>query len=486
MGLTRRRLKHWISSEADIPDAAGRRNPTMKQMYLKVLTLSGAMALGAVLSYSGGVWAEADAAKKDKEKAEAPKASLPLKELRTFAEIFGRIKSDYVEDVDDKTLLEHAIRGMLSGLDPHSAYLTADEYKDLRVGTSGEFGGLGIEVGMEDGFVKVISPIDDTPAERAGLQAGDLIIRMDDKPVKGMSLNDAVNVMRGKPGSEISLMIVREGRDKPFKVTVVRAVIQVASVKSRMLEPGYAYLRISHFQSHTNADLSKALDRMRKNSKKELRGVVLDLRNNPGGVLNAAVSVSDAFLEEGLIVYTEGRVEDSKLEFKAGPDDIIDGAPMVILVNGGSASASEIVAGALQDHKRALIVGEQTFGKGSVQTIVPVDKVSAVKLTTARYFTPSGRSIQAEGIEPDIVLAQVRVEQRKKSDLKPLKEKDLSGHLDNGDDNGNGNGKDSNGKDSKGKAKTKKEKSLAERDYQLNEALNLLKGLHIMHGMNKT
>jgi carboxyl-terminal processing protease len=397
--------------------------------------------------------------------------------LRTFAEVFGRIKSDYVEDVEDKTLLEHAIRGMLSGLDPHSSYLTADEYKDLRVGTTGEFGGLGIEVGMEDGFVKVISPIDDTPAQKAGLKAGDLLIRLNDKPVKGMTLNEAVNMMRGKPGSEISVMVVREGTDKPFKVTLVRDVIRVASVKSRMLEPGYGYLRISHFQSRTTDDLIKSVDKLNKDAEGGLKGVVLDLRNNPGGVLNAAVSVSDAFLEEGLIVYTEGRVDDSKLEFKAGPDDVMDGAPIVVLVNGGSASASEIVAGALQDHKRAIIVGEQTFGKGSVQTIVPVDRSSAIKLTTALYFTPSGRSIQAEGIEPDILLAPVNVKSKEVSDLKPLKEADLSRHLENGDD------EEPNGA---GDAPKKAEKSLAESDFQLNEALNLLKGLYIMSPVRKS
>lgn len=405
---------------------------------------------------------------------ESEPQSLPLKELRTFAEIFGRIKSDYVENVEDSELLEYAIRGMLTGLDPHSSYLNAKEYKDLRVGTSGKFGGLGIEVGMEDGFVKVISPIDDTPAARAGLQAGDMIIRLDDKPVKGMTLNDAVNHMRGKPGTNVSLTIVREGRDKPFKVDIVRDVIHVASVKSRILEPGYGYLRLSHFQSRTTEDLMKSLDKLKGQEKEGLKGLVLDLRNNPGGVLNAAVSVSDAFLEDGLIVYTQGRAEDSKLEFKAGPDDVLDGAPMVVLVNSGSASASEIVAGALQDHKRAVIMGEQTFGKGSVQTIIPVDQTSAVKLTTARYFTPSGRSIQAEGIRPDILVDRVEVRALEDSGLKPLKEADLTGHLQNG--NGSSSIKGGSGK---------KAGSLAETDYQLNEALNMLKGLHLMRPRNK-
>ncbi len=433
---------------------------TMKEWFLSALLLCALAVLPVTMAPA----------------AEAQSQALPLKELRTFAEIFGRIKSDYVEDVEDKELLEYAIRGMLTGLDPHSSYLNAEEYKELRVGTSGKFGGLGIEVGMEDGFVKVIAPIDDTPAQRAGLQAGDLIIRLDDKPVKGMTLNDAVNHMRGKPGTKVSLMIVREGEDKPFRVEIERDIIRVASVKSRFLEPGYGYLRLSHFQSSTTEDLMKSMEKLKSTDKTGLKGLVLDLRNNPGGVLNAAVSVSDAFLESGLIVYTQGRVDDSKLEFKAGPDDVINGAPMVVLVNSGSASASEIVAGALQDHKRAVIMGEQTFGKGSVQTIIPVDQTSAVKLTTARYFTPSGRSIQAEGILPDIVVDRVEVKAKGGSGLKPLKEADLAGHLENGD------GKNKDGDQSKDK---KKGGSLAETDYQLNEALNMLKGLHLMRPRNK-
>ncbi len=438
----------------------------MKQSPFKVFALTGAVIFGAALCEAHSVLAA------DSEAG----TELPLKELRTFAEIFGRIKSDYVEDVEDKVLLEHAIRGMLSGLDPHSSYLGAEEYNELRVGTRGEFGGLGVEVGLEDGFVKVIAPIDDTPAQRAGMQAGDLIIRLDGKPVKGMSLNDAVKIMRGKPGTSISLTFIREGVDKPVELKIKRDVIQVASVKSRMLEPGFAYLRVSHFQARTTADLLKAVGKLKSEAPDGLKGLVLDLRNNPGGVLNSAVSVSDAFLENGLIVYTEGRVEDSKLEFKAGPDDVLAGAPMVVLVNGGSASASEIVAGALQDHKRAIILGEQTFGKGSVQTIIPVDRSSAIKLTTARYFTPSGRSIQAEGIKPDIALGRIKVETKADSGLKQLKEADLARHLENG-------GAVSPGKDMED---DEVEKSLAERDYQLNEALNLLKGLDIMRQPRKS
>ncbi len=420
---------------------------------------------------------ENDDASEDEE--DLAEEKLPLKELRTFAEVFGRIKSDYVEDVDDKVLLENAIRGMLAGLDPHSSYLDKKEYRDLQVGTSGEFGGLGIEVGMEDGFVKVIAPIDDTPAERAGLKAGDLIIRIDDKPVKGMSLNDAVNVMRGKPGTGIVLTIMRDGTDRPFNVELVRDIIHVASVKSRTLEPGYGYVRISHFQSRTTEDLLSALGTLEEENGGELKGLVLDLRNNPGGVLNSAVGVSDAFLVGGIIVYTKGRIEDSELQFKAGPDDVLDDAPIVVLVNGGSASASEIVAGALQDHKRAIIMGRPTFGKGSVQTIVPIDKATALKLTTARYYTPSGRSIQAQGIEPDIELARLELNVSDDPGLAPLKEADLRRHLDEGEAAEPDPGTADEGADGEDEPEPDKGPLVVE-DYQLGEALNVLKGLNIL------
>lgn len=399
---------------------------------------------------------------------------LPMQDLRVFAEVFGRIKQDYVEPVDDRQLLEYAIRGMLSGLDPHSSYLNPEEFKELQVGTTGEFGGLGIEVGMEDGFVKVIAPIDDTPAQRAGVQAGDLIIRLDDQPVKGMSLEDAVKVMRGKPGSEITLTIVRDDQDKPLKIQIVRDVIKVASVKGRMLEDGFGYIRISHFQSRTTEDMLKAISKLKASAGGRLKGLVLDLRNNPGGVLNGAVSVSDAFLSEGIIVYTNGRIEDSRLNFTAAPDDVLEEAPIVVLVNGGSASASEIVAGALQDHKRAIIMGSQTFGKGSVQTIMQINQNAALKLTTARYFTPSGRSIQAEGIKPDIELSEVKVTAVDSADVGRLKESDLARHLQNGD------AETKQGPARKGGQEQGNGSPLAERDYQLNEALNLLKGIYIM------
>ena len=407
------------------------------------------------------------------ERTEQADSALPLEELRVFAEVFDRVKNDYVEPVDDRKLLKYAIEGMLSGLDPHSSYLDEEDYRDLRVGTSGEFGGLGIEVGMENGFVKVISPIDDTPAQRAGVQAGDLIIRLDDKPVKGMTLDEAVKLMRGKPGTEIKLTIVRDGVDKPLEIMVERDVIKTVSVKHRMLEPGFGYVRLSQFQARTPEDMLRGVGALKRKAGGSLKGLVLDLRNNPGGVLNAAVAISDAFLTGGTIVYTEGRIKDSQLKFKAAPDDVLEGAPIVVLVNGGSASASEIVAGALQDHKRAVIIGQQTFGKGSVQTIVPVNERTAVKLTTARYFTPNGRSIQAEGIVPDIELANVRLTRREDSSTQ-LKESDLAGHLENRENGMEGDNGKSGDKSAGGK------KDPAESDYALNEALNLLKGLAIL------
>jgi len=414
---------------------------------------------------------------------------IPFEELRTFTEVFQKIKTDYVEEVDDKTLLENAIQGMLTGLDPHSNYLNAEAYKELQVGTTGEFGGLGIEVGMENGFVKVISPIDDTPADHAGIKAGDLIIRLDDTPVKGMALNDAVKLMRGTPGTSITLTVVRENEDKPLKINITRAVIVVKSVKNRLVEPGYAYLRVSQFQSNTGEDLEKAIDKMKEDNKGNLKGLILDLRNNPGGVLNAAVAVSDSFLTKGLIVYTEGRVDDASLKFRARPKDILEGAPIVVLVNGGSASASEIVAGALQDHKRAVVMGTKTFGKGSVQTILPMNGNAALKLTTARYYTPSGRSIQAEGIQPDITLNKVEIASVEKNEDNLVKESDLARHLDNPKedkktprpDKSEKSDKPSDKTSNKGKSdKIAEAEPLEKVDYALYEALNLLKGLNII------
>jgi len=404
-------------------------------------------------------------------------AGLPLDELRTFTEVFAKIKSDYVEEVADKVLLENAIRGMLSGLDPHSSYLDAQDYEGLQEGTSGEFGGLGIEVGLEDGFVKVIAPIDDTPAQKAGIKAGDVIIRLDDTPVKGLSLNDAVKIMRGKPGSDIRLTIVREGQEKPLTLQVTRDVIKVQSVKNRTLEPHLGYVRISHFQTRTAEDVTDALADLKGSNGNKLAGLVLDLRNNPGGILGSAVAVADNFLDKGLIVYTKGRGTESQMKFNAKPSDILNGAPIVVLVNGGSASASEIVAGALQDNRRAVIMGSKTFGKGSVQTILPMANNAALKLTTARYYTPAGRSIQAEGINPDIAIDKLEVTIADKT-ADEIREADLTRHLENGDkpapapapkiDPNNPNAP---------------EEKLAKSDYELHEALNLLKGLALQRGL---
>jgi len=404
------------------------------------------------------------------ERADAELAPLPLADLRVFTEVFEKIKNDYVETRTDKELIEYAIGGMLSSLDPHSAFLNEEAFTELQVGTSGQFGGLGIEISMEDGFVKVVTPIDDTPAQRAGMKAGDLIIRLDDKTVKGLTLTQAVKVMRGEPGSDIVLTIVREGEDKPLKITITRAIIKVTSVKSRSLDKGYGYVRITQFQSRTGDNLAEAISKL-KDENDGLKGLVLDLRNNPGGVLNAAVSVSDAFINKGLIVYTEGRTSDSDNKFHATPGDLIKGAPLIVLVNGGSASASEIVAGALQDHQRAVILGTQSFGKGSVQTILPMNNGTAVKITTARYYTPNGRSIQAEGIVPDIKVEPLKIAHTEKQ-LERIKEADLSGHL------SNGNGRKEK---KKSKSKDKKEIPLSEKDFQLYEALNLLKGMNILH-----
>ena len=434
----------------------------MKPFTRSVTWLLAGGAIGVFLAVGQGVLAERHG-----------EGTLPLEDLRTFTEVFARIKNDYVEPVEDKALLENAIRGMLTGLDPHSSYLIPDDYQELQAGTSGEFGGLGIEVGMEDGFVKVIAPIDDTPAQRAGVEAGDLVIRLDDTPVKGMSLSDAVKVMRGAPGTDIVLTIVREGIDRPLRITITRDVIRVTSVRSRTLEPGYGYVRISQFQLRTGESLREAVGELRENAGDEdLKGLVLDLRNNPGGVLNAAVSVSDAFLNEGTIVYTEGRMDDAKLTFSAKGSDILDGIPLVVLVNAGSASASEIVAGALQDHRRAVIMGEKTFGKGSVQTILPLGNGSALKLTTARYYTPSGISIQARGIVPDITLDRVRVSQLDAG--QGVTEADLARHLES-----DGEEEDF---DAARRAQREEDVPLAQRDFGLYEALNLLKGLHILGG----
>ena len=392
--------------------------------------------------------------------------ALPLKELRTFADVYNQIRVGYVEEIDDSTLLEYAIKGMLMGLDPHSSYLTKDAFESLQSGTSGEFTGLGIEVGMEDGYVTIISPIDGSPAEAAGLQSGDVILKLNKKPIKDMSLNDAIQIMRGPKGSDIELTIGRSGDSQPFDVTLTRATIKTASVRDRWLEPGFGYIRIAQFQSRTGEDVSKSLNKLM--TEESLKGLVLDLRNNPGGILRASVDVAGMFMEGGTVVYTEGRLANSDINYEATAKDDSEGIPLVVLINGGSASASEIVAGALQDNSRAVIMGTNSFGKGSVQTVLPLSESRAVKLTTALYFTPNGRSIQAEGIEPDVWVERAKVTTYDSSSR--ISEADLSGHL----DNANEEGKDDS------RSSPKLADKLLSTDNQLYEALTLLKGINIL------
>lgn len=427
--------------------------------------------------------------------------SLPLDELRTFSQVFGKIKTDYVEPVSDKKLIDDAINGMLSGLDPHSQYLDPQDFKDLQDGTSGEFGGLGIEVGMEDGFIKVISPIEDTPAQKAGIKPGDLIIKLDDVPVKGMTITDAVKRMRGEPNTPIVLTVVRKGVNKPFAVKLVRAIIKVKSVKSTLLESGYGYIHIIQFQEHTGEDLVNAINALTASNKGPLKGIVLDLRNDPGGLLTSAVGVASAFLPaDSLVVYTDGRTDDSKMHLTANTDNYlhpgekdylqadpswVKTVPMVVLINGGSASASEIVSGALQDHKRAVIMGTQSFGKGSVQTILPLSNGAGIKLTTARYFTPSGRSIQNKGITPDIDVEEGKVVSDGGDNLLEVHEADLENHLSN--PNGNDSHPDKTppkiigpAQKADDKPATATEPVVHKNDFQLNQAVDLLKGINIL------
>jgi carboxyl-terminal processing protease len=436
-------------------------------------------------------------------------APLPVEELRTFADVFGAIKQGYVEPVEDKKLITYAISGMLANLDPHSAYLDAEAFKDLQVSTQGEFGGLGIEVGMEDGFVKVVSPIEDTPAFRAGIKAGDLIIKLDDTPVKGMTLSDAVKKMRGKPKTSIKLTVARKGEGKPLEFVIVRDKIKVQSVKSKMVEPGFGYVRVTQFQEETAADLARHIEKLYKDKdgkNEPLKGLVLDLRNDPGGLLHGAIGVSAAFLPaKTLITSTDGRTEDAKHKYYASTEDYLRGqkndflkdlpadvktVPLVVLVNGGSASASEIVAGALQDNKRAVIMGTQTFGKGSVQTVIPLSANTAVKLTTARYYTPSGRSIQAKGIEPDVVVE----ESANGGSHDRLREADLDRHLENDKEKPAAKdadkaapakpapkgGKGSKGEDEDTTAKQPVFEIASKNDYQLSQAVNLLKAWQVI------
>jgi len=370
-------------------------------MSLKVrgfLAVGIGIVLGISLSLGSAVLADKEA---------TDQAALPWNEARLLAEVLERVKRDYVEGVDDQQLIEAAIRGMVSGLDPHSAYLDADEYDDIRISTSGRYSGVGIEVSVNDGRVVVVTPVDDSPARLAGILTGDIVISVDGMPVDSGNLNDTVFRLRGPPGTIVTVGILRGSDVEPLSFDLRRSTIQVSSVRHDMLEPGYGYIRLTHFSETTASDTEKAWRDLQSSSSGELSGLILDLRNNPGGVLEAAVEVADLFLESGTVVTADGRALDASFRLEAHSGDILEGRPLTVLVNGGSASASEIVAGALQDHGRARLVGTRTFGKGSVQTVMPLSYGRAIKLTTSRYYTPSGRSIHQRGIEPDVRSEQI-------------------------------------------------------------------------------
>ena len=395
----------------------------------KLILLLALVALVISMGMAGRIMAQAN----DENK-------IPVADIQKFATVIAQIKEYYIDPVSDKTLFNNAIRGMLSNLDPHSAYLDADDLRDLQTVTTGEFGGIGIEVMPENGFIKVVSPLDDTPASKAGIKPGDLIVRIDSKLVKDMTVEEAINMIRGPKGSKLTLTILRKGESKPIILILTREDVKVQSVKTKMLENGYGDIRLAVFQASTNADLKKAVAKMETDSGGHLKGLVIDLRNDPGGLLDSAVEVVNDFLDSNkltkynkLIVYTKGRIPGQDIQFKAHGDDIAQGIPMVVLINGGSASASEIVAGALQDYKRAIIMGTKSFGKGSVQTVIPIDKTSAIKLTTALYYTPSGRSIQAKGIRPDVIVSELKIPKANPDEPSiPLEEADLENHLKNG------------------------------------------------------
>ncbi len=392
------------------------------------------------------------------------KDHVDLNDIRAFTAIYSLVKQAYVDDVDDHRLMQGAIRGLLAGLDPHSEYLGKDQLQDLTEDTTGNYDGLGIEVMQVEGTLRVVAPIDDTPAERAGIKAGDIIVRIDGKVVQADDLNGAVTQLRGKPGSSITLSVLHEKQTVPVDITMKREVIRVASVRGRLLEPGYAYLRVSQFQEDTGGQLRKRIERLQAENKAPLRGAVLDLRSNPGGLLTSAVEISDEFLDSGVIVTTRGRIKESDLSFRATPGDLLNGAPLVVLVDNGTASAAEIVAGALKDNHRALLMGRRTFGKGSVQTVLPLDAEHAVKLTTARYYTPSGISIQAAGIQPDIALADLALSQREGASTAAFGERDLYNHLKGADE-------------TDGPATPRAADRDVQKDYALSEALNALKVL---------
>lgn len=392
---------------------------------------------------------------------ESAAAQLTLDDLRTFTDVFRQIRENYVETVDDKTLMDSAIRGMLSDLDPHSSFLTEEEYRDLNNSSRGQYGGIGVEVQIRDSHIIVIAAMDGSPAYDAGIRSGDMIITIDGEPVGGRSVRRSVRTLRGEPGSRVSLEIRRSGEPALLTFDVTRQYVQVPSVRGEILEDDYGYIRITKFQHNTDSNLIEVLDRLISETSDGIRGLVLDLRNNPGGVLNSAIGVADVFLDNGMVTFTRGRGTDIALEFNATPGDRFAGRPVVVLVDGGSASAAEIVAGALQDHSRAVVIGQRTFGKGSVQSVLPLRNGSAMKLTTSRYFTPSGRSIQAQGIEPDVFVEQVELVENQRL---RLREEDLEGHLENPN----------------GEASSSKRSARAEDDYPLYQALNLLRGVYIL------
>jgi carboxyl-terminal processing protease len=402
----------------------------------------------------------------DKKKNPQDDGLLPLDELRTFTRAYDHVRTGYVEELSDSKLLEYAIKGMIAELDPHSAYLDKEAYAELQATTSGEFGGVGLEVGADDGVIKVITPLDGSPSQKAGIKPGDIIVRIDDQPMKGKTLTDATRLMRGPKDTPIKLSLTRKGVDDPIEVTLTRDLIHVQSVSVKPVAEDYLYMRIAQFQSNTGKDFSERLrDNLRQHPK--TRGLILDLRNNPGGVLQSSVEVADAFLDTGLVVYTQGRMDNSNTKYNANPGDLTNGLPLVVLINSGSASASEIVAGALQDHKRAVIMGTRSFGKGSVQTVIPITEDRAIKLTTALYYTPNGRSIQARGIDPD-----VRLEKSSGAlgDKAVVSEADLAGHI------GNKDGGEIGGR--RERDTTINDDIL--KDNQVLDAVNLLKGMHIL------
>lgn len=402
-----------------------------------------------------------------------------VEDVQRFSNAMGLVKKYYVKSVGDEKLFENAIRGMLSGLDPHSSYLDEEEYKELQTTTSGEFGGLGIEVTMDDGVIKVITPLVDTPAYKAGIKAGDYIVKIGKEAVSGLKLKDAVELMRGPIGTDVQLTVVRKGKDKPLKFTITRENIVVKSVKSRMLDKDYGYIRLTQFQALTGEEMKTAIEKLQKESKGPLKGLILDLRNNPGGLLDSAIQVSDSFLDKNLkkgkdelIVYTKGRFPGSQFKAYANPGDILNGAPLVVLINHGSASASEIVAGALKDNKRAIVVGTKSFGKGSVQTVLPVDDKRAIKLTTALYYTPSGVSIQAKGITPDIVVDEVDIPKNQaRADSLDFSEDSLKGHIISQTN--------TMAAENAEKKQAKQDDDLMHEDYQLYSALTILKGIAV-------